>query len=176
MTPEFSRPHRIDQIGAGETRVEIEATPEECAAIARRFDLVGVERLRAAFVLRRAALGFHATGHLSAAVTQSCGVTGDPLPATIEEDFTIRFLPEMAEEESHDEVELGEEDMDAVFYSGSALDLGEAAAETLALSLDPFPRSPGAAAALREAGVISEDEAAPLSPLAAALKGKLGKG
>ncbi len=175
MNPEFSRLQRIDQIGAGDTKVEIEATADERAALSRRFDLVGVDRLAARFVLRRAALGFHATGHLSSAVTQSCGVTGEPLPAMVEEDFAIRFLPEMAQEESHDEVELDEEDMDTVFYTGSALDLGEAAAETLALSLDPFPRSPNAAAALKEAGVISEDEAAPLSPLAAALQGKLGK-
>lgn len=175
MTPEFPRPHRLDQIGAGETSVEIEATPGERMALARRFDLVGIDRLTARFALRRDALGFLTTGHLSAAVTQSCGITGDPLPATIDEDFAIRFLPEVAEDESHDDVELAEEDMDTVFYTGSALDLGEAAAETLALALDPFPRSPNAAAVLREAGVISEEEAVPLSPLAAALKGKLGK-
>ncbi|ATY32898.1 YceD family protein [Sphingomonas psychrotolerans] len=175
MTPEFPRPHRLDQIGTVETNVEIEARPEECAALARRFDLVAIERLRARFTLRRAATGFLATGHLSSAVTQSCGVTGDPLPATIEEDFAIRFLPEPGEDETHDDIELAEEEMDTVFYAGSALDLGEAAAETLALALDPFPRSPAAAEALREAGVISEEEAAPLSPLAAALKGKLQK-
>ena len=33
-----------------------------------------------------------------------------------------------------------------------AIELGEAVAETLALALDPFPRSPSAEAALREAG------------------------
>jgi len=175
MTPEFPRPQRLDQIGAGETSVEIEATPEERAALATRFDLVGIDRLAARFALRRDAIGIFATGHLSSAVTQSCGVTGDPLPATIDEDFAIRFLPEPAENEAHDDVELDEEEMDTVFYTGSVLDLGEAAAETLALALDPFPRSPNAAAILKEAGVISEEEAAPLSPLAAALKGKLGK-
>ena len=54
-----------------------------------------------------------------------------------------------------------------------AIDLGEAAAQTLALALDPYPRSPGAAAALKEAGVIGEGEAGPFGGLAA-LKGKLG--
>jgi uncharacterized protein YutE (UPF0331/DUF86 family) len=56
--------------------------------------------------------------------------------------------------------------MDTVFYSGGAIDLGEAAAETLALALDPFPRSPAAAAALKEAGVLSEEEAGPFGALA----------
>ena len=53
-----------------------------------------------------------------------------------------------------------------VFYTGGAIDLGEAAAETLALVLDPFPRSPGAQAALREAGVLNEEEAGPFAALA----------
>lgn len=177
MTPEFSRPHRLDQIGAAESSVAIEASAGERAALARRFDLVAIDSLAARFSLRRDAIGVQARGHLSAAVTQACGVTGDPLPAAIEEDFAIRFLPEPGEDESQDEVELAEEDLDTVFYTGSALDLGEAAAETLALALDPFPRSPRAAEALRAAGVISEEDeaAAPLSPLAAALKAKLGK-
>jgi uncharacterized metal-binding protein YceD (DUF177 family) len=175
MTPEFPRPHRLDQIGAGETNVEIEASPEERVALARRFDLVAIDRLAARFALHRDAIGVRASGHLSAAVTQSCGVTGDPLPARIEEDFAIRFLPEPSEEESQDEVELAEEDLDTVFYTGSALDLGEAAAETLALALDPFPRSPRAAEVLKAAGVISEEEVESLGPLAAALRDKLNK-
>lgn len=174
MTPEFSRPHRLDQIGAGETNVTVEADESERAALARRFDLVALDRLAASFELRRDAVGVCASGHLSAAVTQSCGVTGEPLPARIEEDFAVRFLPEPTEDESHDEVELAEEDLDTVFYTGSALDLGEAAAETLALALDPFPRSPNAAEVLRQAGVISEEEAGPFGALAA-LKDKLGK-
>jgi uncharacterized metal-binding protein YceD (DUF177 family) len=173
MTPEFARPHRLDQIGPGDTDVEIEASAEERTALARRFDLIGIDRLVARFALRRDASGILATGHLSAAVTQSCGITGDPLPATIDEDFAIRFLPE-SEGEAQDDIDLSEEEMDTVFYSGSALDLGEAAAETLALALDPFPRSPNAAEALRQAGVISEEEAGPFGALAA-LKDKLSK-
>nr|WP_294809598.1 DUF177 domain-containing protein [uncultured Sphingomonas sp.] len=174
MTPEFPRPHRLDQIGTGESNLAIEADETECAALARRFDLVALDHLAANFVLRRDAAGVRASGHLSAAVTQSCGVTGEPLPAKIEEDFAIRFLPEPTEDESHDEIELAEEDLDTVFYTGSALDLGEAAAETLALVLDPFPRSPNAAEVLKQAGVISEEEAGPFGVLAA-LKDKLGR-
>lgn len=174
MTPEFPRPHRLDQIGAGETNVTVEAGETERAALARRFDLVALDRLAASFALRRDAAGVRASGHLSAAVIQSCGVTGEPLPAKIEEDFAIRFLPEPTEDESHDEVELAEDDLDTVFYTGSALDLGEAAAETLALALDPFPRGPNAAKVLKQAGVISEEEAGPFGALAA-LKDKLGK-
>ena len=39
-------------------------------------------------------------------------------------------------------------------------------ADTLALTLDPYPRSPGAEATLKEAGVLTEAEAGPFAALA----------
>lgn len=164
MTPEFPRPQRLDTIGAGESRVSVEADAAERSALARRFGLIAIGKLAADFTIRRDAAGIIARGHLSGAVVQPCSITGDPVPAKIEEDFAIRFVPEGGD--AADEVELSEDDCDTVFYTGGAIDLGEAAAETLALALDPFPRSPGAAAALREAGVLSEEEAGPFAALA----------
>lgn len=177
MTPEFARPHRLDQIGAGESHVTVSADAHERAALAGRFGLVEIGRLEARYALRRDAAGVRASGHLSAEVVQSCVVTDDPVPATIEEDFDLRFLPEPGE--GGDEVEIGEDEFDTVFFTGGAIDLGEAAAETLALALDPFPRSPAAAEALQKAGVLSEEEAAAAKEAAgpfgalAGLKGKL---
>lgn len=163
MTPEFSRLHPLDRIGAGASKAEVVAEAGERGALARRFGLVSIESLAASYSLRRDPAGVHATGHLSARVTQSCIVTDAPLPATVEEDFALRFLPES---EAAVEVELSEDECDTVFYSGGAIDLGEAAAETLALALDPFPRSPDADIALRAAGVLSEDDAGPFGALA----------
>lgn len=164
MTPEFSRPQRLDTIGAGEKRVTVEADAAERSALARRFGLIAIDKLAADYTIRRDAAGVIARARLSGAVVQSCSVTGDPVPAKIEEDFAIRFVPEGGA--SGDEIELSEDDCDTVFYTGGAIDLGEAAAETLALALDPFPRSPGAEAALREAGVLNEEEAGPFAALA----------
>lgn len=178
---EFHRPHRLDQIGAGESNETVTADAAERAALAARFDLQAIDSLEAAYKLRRDGTGVRATGHLSAKVVQSCVVTSDPVPATLEEDFEIRFIPEG---EAGEEIELSEDECDTAFFTGGAIDLGEAAAETLALALDPFPRSAGAAETLKAAGVISEDEAEALaakkesSPFdaLAALKDKLGKG
>ena len=179
MTPEFSRPQRLDQIGAGESKLGVEADAGERAALAKRFDLAAIGRLEANYALRREAASIRATGHLSAEVTQSCVVTGDPVPARVEEDFDLRFVPDPGE--GQDEVELSEDECDIVFYTGGAIDLGEAAAETLALALDPFPRSPAATEALKRAGVLSEEDAdkageEPANPFGAlaALKDKLG--
>ncbi|MHA6718965.1 YceD family protein [Sphingomonas sp. RS6] len=164
--PEFSRPHRLDQIGTGESDVRIVADDAERAALSRRFGLKAIERLEAAYHLRRDAQGVVARGHLSARLTQACVVTDDPLPATVEQDFAIRFLPEVSTAGGDEEVELTEDECDTVFYTGGTIDLGEAAAETMALELDPYPRSPRAADVLREVGVKSEEEAGPTKALA----------
>ena len=58
------------------------------------------------------------------------------------------------------------------FTTAASIDIGEAAAETLALALDPYPRAPDAGEALKAAGVKGEEEAGPFAALAA-LKGKL---
>ncbi|MCR5869929.1 MULTISPECIES: DUF177 domain-containing protein [unclassified Sphingomonas] len=164
IAPEFSRPQRLDAIGKGEHRVTIAANADERAALAKRFGLIAIERLDAEIGVHRDATGVIARGHLSGAVVQPCSVTGDPVPAQIEEDFAIRFLPEGNVE--GDEIELSDEECDTVFYTGGAIDLGEAAAETLALALDPFPRSPRADEVLRAAGVLGEDETGPFAALA----------
>ena len=95
--------------------------------------------------------------------------------AAVEEAFRVEFRPLPAGGRPEEEIELGEGELDVVFYEGGAVDLGEAVAQTLLLALDPYPRSPAAEAALREAGVKSEEEAriesSPFAALAA-LKGK----
>ena len=172
MTPEFSRPQPLDRIGAGDKTESVDANEGERAALARRFGLISVESLSAAYKLRREGDAVRASGTLSARVTQACVVTGDPVPATVEEDFDLRFVPEPVDGGEEMEIDAGE--CDTIFYTGGTVDLGEAAAETLALALDPFPRSEGAAEMLKSAGVVGEDEVTPFNAFAA-LKDKLKK-
>lgn len=169
---EFARPQRVDTIGDEARTVEIDADAQERAALAKRFDLIAIERLTGKFTIRRDAAGILAEGRVAAAVTQACSITGDPLPATVDESVALRFVPE--DDSGQDEVELGDGDIDVIPYDGGTIDLGEVAAETMALALDPFPRGPNAEAALREAGVLSEEQAGPFGALAA-LKDKLAK-
>ena len=168
--PEFSRPEKVDAIGAAERTVEIAADAAERAALARRFDLLGIDRLEARFAVRRDAAGVSARGRVVADVVQPCSVTGGPVPARVDEEAALLFVPAGAEPAG--DVELDADALDQIPYEGGAVDLGEAAAETMALALDPFPRAPDAADALRAAGVLREEEARPLSGLAA-LKDKL---
>ena len=171
MTPEWSRPERVDTIGERERSIDISAAAEERAALARRFGLVGIDRLEASFAVRREAGSVVATGRVAADITQACSITDEPLAVRIDEPVSLRFVEALDGEE---EVELSEDALDTMPIEEGAIDLGEAAAETMALALDPFPRGPNAAAALKEAGVISEDEVTPFNAFAD-LKAKLEK-
>lgn len=178
MTPEFSRPWRVDTLGSAPREVAIEAGEAERAAVAKRFGLVAIGRLEAEAALSREGEVVTAAGTLRAAVTQSCVATGEPVEAQVEAPFRIEFRPPPQGGSPDEEIELGEAELDVVFYDGALVDLGEAVAETLSLSLDPWPRAPDAEAALREAGVKDEEQAArESSPFAAlqGLKDKLGK-
>jgi uncharacterized metal-binding protein YceD (DUF177 family) len=174
-TPEFSRVERLDAIGSDPRDVSISAKDAERAALAERFGLLAIERLEGRFTVRQEAAGVAVRGRVTATVTQACSVTSDPVPAQVDEPVELRFVhPAGARATTGDEeeIELAGEEIDTVEIEGGGIDLGETAAETMALALDPFPRSPRAAEVLREAGVISEEEARPANPFAA-LKAKL---
>jgi uncharacterized metal-binding protein YceD (DUF177 family) len=171
MTPEFSRLYRLDELGGGARVVTIEADEAERAALAMRFGLIQIDALAVTAELVREGDAVVASGKLRATVVQACVASGDPVPAVIAEDFALRFLPE-AEVDAAEEIELHENDLDLISYEGSAVDLGEAAAQTLALALDPFPRAPDAEEKLRAAGVIGEEDAGPFAALKA-LRDKL---
>lgn len=176
--PEFSRGVRLETLGAAPREMDIEADAQERAALAKRFALEAIGRLGARVALARSGETVTATGKLSAEVTQSCVATGEPVPAALDESFTILFRPEPQAGDG-DDIELSEDECDTVFYDGATIDIGEAVAETLSLALDPWPRSPHAEAALKAEGVLTQEEAeareaaakATRSPFAA-LKGK----
>lgn len=162
--PEFSRRYSLAEIGATPRAVSIEASPEERAALARRFGLVSLDALSAEARLATVAQGIEAEGRLTAKLAQSCVATGRPLPATIEEPFRVIFVLETADAGA-EEIELDADDGDTMEHDGQAVDLGEAVAQTLALALDPFPRAPDADEALKAAGILQEGETGPFAKL-----------
>ncbi|MBV9526933.1 DUF177 domain-containing protein [Sphingomonas sp.] len=170
MSDDFAHRLRIEQIRDGD-RVDLVASEAERRAAAERLGIERIARLEAHAVLSRKGLAVEAHGRVLASLEQSCVVTGDPVPAHVDEPFDLLFMPEPEVGRSEEEVELGSADCDLVFHDGSTIDLGAAIADTLALSLDPYPRSAGAEAALKEAGVMSEGEAGPFAALAALRKG-----
>ena len=165
MSDRFAHQLRLDQIRDGE-RLDLAADECERKAIAGRLGLLSLDRLDAHVCLARTGEIIRAEGRLLASLEQSCSVTGDPVASHVDEPFSLLFSPEPPRGGPEEEIELGEADCDTVFYDGAVIDLGSAIADTLALSLDPYPRSAAADAALREAGVLTEEQASPFAVLA----------
>lgn len=137
----MQRPVALDRIGPQGMTFDVGAASDELPAIAARLRIVALDRLHCAFKLRRVgATTIEAQGALQAQVTETCVVSLDPFGHEVREAFTLYFVPDGTEDD-----DLDPEAIDEIPYSGSAIDLGEAAVEQLALSLDPYPRKPGAA-------------------------------
>ena len=142
MTPELTWPVPLVKIGADGLTVTVTATPDECAVLARRMGIPAVHELTCVFTLTPARADparIAADGVLRARVTRECIVSAEEFETLAGDRFTVFFVPEGEESE-----ELDPDMEDEIPYRGDTIDLGEAAAEQLALALDPYPRIDGA--------------------------------
>jgi uncharacterized metal-binding protein YceD (DUF177 family) len=152
MLEPFSRIVRVDTVPRDGETVTIEANAEERAALAALMKLPAIESLSATLTLKRAAKGgAWVTGAVHGAVLQTCVVSLEPFPATVEEDIDVRFAPSPDERaarrrgpEEPEIVSFTDDDEPDPIIEGK-IDLGALAREFLALGLDPYPRKPGVA-------------------------------
>lgn len=159
--PEFAR--KIDLRQVHGQRMELAADEAERAALARRFALVSIGSLKAALVLDAEGEVVTAKGPMRAEIVQSCAVSGDDLPVTIAEELDLRFVPERPIEAT--EIELEEDELDEIPYSGTAFDLGEAVAQSLALAIDPYAVGPDAER-VRQEKLANQEPSGPFAALA----------
>ncbi len=162
--PELSRIVDVSRMGSNLRRIE--ATPDERAALARRFALMSVDRLEAEIALDTIGVAITATGRLRAAIVQTCAVSGEPFPVSIDVPLALRFVP-ARQRAPDEEVELDVEDCDEIEFTGGSFDLGEEVAQSLALAIDPFAFGPEADRVRKEAGLLDEGATGPFAALAA---------
>jgi uncharacterized metal-binding protein YceD (DUF177 family) len=153
-TNEFSRSVVIDPWPDAGIAVDVTAEPGERQALARRFDLLEVRSLRGHGRLERGDEPAEVVlrGWLEADVVQACVVSLEPVPARLRQPIERRYRrsavaaaqPERFQPTGAIDLDDGEDEVEPV--SGREIDLGEAFAEELGLSLDPYPRALGAAA------------------------------
>jgi uncharacterized metal-binding protein YceD (DUF177 family) len=148
--------------------VELAASEDERRALAKRFGLDAVDRLEAVVGLEADGDVVKANGRFSAAIMQSCAVSGEDFPVTIDEPIALRFVSEAPATEG--EIELAESDLDEIAYAGDMFDLGEAVAQSLALAIDPYAEGPNAERVRKEAGLDGEAASGPFAALAALKK------
>lgn len=177
--PEFSLRVEIDEIPHKGLRKKLDATEEERAALAQRFGLLSLTRFSGRIELRPLAGGplIRVEGLLSAELEQACVVSGEPVTDDLEIEIGMEFAPPGMIDEN---IELTLADADPPEpIEGGAIDLGEIAAQQLALALNPYPRKEGAnfdtvLDDLPEGRKSAIDRSEPENPFAklAALKGK----
>jgi uncharacterized metal-binding protein YceD (DUF177 family) len=144
--PPLSRLIRVDEIKDA-AQGEIDATRAELAAIAKLLELKGLERLSFAYRLNRSAGGrLRLTGRLTASATQTCVVSLEPVETSLDVPVEAEFWPmeliEQLERSAEEPGGPGQLDWPEPIVDGK-IDLGPFIYETLATSLDPYPRKQG---------------------------------
>ncbi|MGH7020563.1 MAG: YceD family protein [Brevundimonas sp.] len=140
----YSEPLRLHHIGAG---VQRRLIPDADAVkrIARALDLQALDAFEVDINLVPTVSGWRLDGRVLADAVQTCGLTLEPLPAHIDRKFSVQMVEASEREPDEDgEIDLELDDDSPDQIEGGSLDLGQYAVEQLALSLDPFPRKPGA--------------------------------
>lgn len=159
MTQPFSDVVRINQIGAGLSR-RLEPDADTRKRIAQSLDLQRLEDFIVDLEIKPTPSTSEWTmrGRVVAHAVQTCGLTLEPLPVDVDRRFSIQMAEAAAEETDEIEITLDEEGADLI--EDGKIDLGQYAVEQLVLSLDPFPRKPGAA-------FVQPEEPKEISPFAA---------
>lgn len=133
---------RVNEIGTSLDRT-LEPDGATRAKIARTLDLASLDAFTATLTIRPARVGWTLSGRVVAEAVQTCGLTLEPLPVSIDESFSLDLV-EAAEPVAGEEVEITLDDDSPDVIEDGRIDLGQYAVEQLALTLDPFPRKPGA--------------------------------
>jgi uncharacterized metal-binding protein YceD (DUF177 family) len=159
---------RLDSIPATGREVTLSPSEDERQAIAADLHVTSVDRLDVRLSAVKFRGGIRVTGRLEAEITQPSVLSLEPIRQTVSEPIDRVYLP--GQEKAYAGpagaevfVDLEGDDMPDHFEGGEA-DLSDLVLETLALSIDLYPRGPGEIA---EDLIAPSDEVAGESPFAA---------
>lgn len=140
--------HLVTDAGELNAKRTREASEEERIELARELDIPACDALKVVYTLTPLGKGrFRFAGTLDAAVTQTCVVTLEPVPARVSEPFSVEFGPaELLEDET---VVGGEREISAVPdiepIAEGRIEIGTVVFGVLSAGLPAYPRAPGAA-------------------------------
>lgn len=145
--PLAAKPWVIKTRGIGNSGVSgtLEANEQDRRALAVALDILACERLVVDYRVRPiGGTHFKASGRITADLVQACVATLEPVPETINESFSVAFWPadEIGGELPEGEIHLDEEVPEPIEHGEIAL--GRFVYELIAVTMDPFPRSPTA--------------------------------
>lgn len=134
----LSRLVDVRRLPQGRGAVTVEASPAECAALARDFAIPAIRDLVGRFDIAGPTSRLVVTGLVEAVVTQVCTVSLEPFEAAVREPVAVVLTDADPLEGADAE---GAEVPDPIV--GGRVDFGALTAEFLALGIDPYPRKPG---------------------------------
>ncbi len=125
----------------------IDLSDAEIQAIRSLLDLVALDGVEFVYRLRRRGGGrVHLSAQLKAAVTQTCVLSLEPVPASVDVPVELDFWPieriDELENKTGEPGQTGPLDWPEPIVEGS-VDLGPVLYETLATALDPYPKKVG---------------------------------
>lgn len=143
---EFSHPIFINDIGVKKQQIDLEATPEECEKLAKRFNLLGINRLKAKIKIKKNSKdSIVLEGMIGAEVIYQCVITLEEFCSEIRDDFKIIYdLAKKSKASLDKEEDISFDEVDYEFLDSNFIDLGEVCAEQLGLNLELYPSKEGA--------------------------------
>lgn len=140
-----------------------EAKREELEAIKLYAEVEEVQSFKSQLKVSPLSSGkFRVTGVLAVKAVQASVVDLGPVPASVEENFSVEYWPqETIEERGQESVSLGEDAPEPI--AAGRIAIGSFLCELFSVSLDPYPRNPGDAFDWRPAE--SEERASPFADL-----------
>jgi uncharacterized metal-binding protein YceD (DUF177 family) len=136
--------YKVTEVPDGGLKQSREATEAERTRLAEVLDILIVRGLKSDFTIRATGKGhYRLAGKVSAAVTQACVVTLDPVEQNAQGHFDVEFWPSGSlPEVSDDEVEvLSAAEIEPIEHG--RIDVGRIVFETISAALDPYPRRAG---------------------------------
>ena len=174
QAPVYAAPFDLLQLPEKGMEVRLEPTPKEREAIAAWLGILALESLSASVNLTRRGKDQYALeAHFEADVVQACVITLEPVPAHLKGEFqrayrvVSRTLAKAREGEEGGEIGLESDEPELI--QSHEIDLAAPLLEELSLSLDPYPKRPGAAFEVQEEA--SSPSESPFAALAV-LKGE----
>jgi uncharacterized metal-binding protein YceD (DUF177 family) len=169
----FSFPIKVGHVASNAVTITIEADEKEREGLAKLWNIVGVDGLKADVRLSRWKRdGIRVSGTFRGDLKQMCVASLQPITTLIDDEFTAHFVPETSKLARRDDIQNGEIIIDVDgpdipdTFTANTIDSGEVVAEYAALVIDPYPRDPQAHIAEKFQASDVEDDKAP-SPFAA---------
>jgi len=147
--PEFSRPVRVNELGKAGLIIDVDPSEEERTALATLLDIVALPELTGELQVKRWRRGgAKLSGQVRGIMRRICSVSLEEFDAPFEGEFEVRYASPADEigmsGDMEGELFLDPESDDTPeVLDGDKFDAGEAVAQQLVLSLDPYPRKPG---------------------------------